>query len=227
MRLDRHVQAAISKRSSEVKQRHHEELCKEGTEANLRILAVFECDPQIKSHVPIVETIFMTLVGTFVGREKTSEHNPQACYDLYDRVRSRARMPDIDGDGLNGALSIHQGVIGVSSRRQTYYCIICKRELRPNTSHRDHGRLVELGNPLGPRRCQRCDRVSKTTAKNESQVQMDPFIAEASRENNMSYGLLQDIPTFVEILFVQHHVSQGLVFLAGWKSLGVKIVPHS
>jgi len=31
---------------------------------------------------------------------------------------------------------------------------------------------------------------SKTTAKNESQVQMDPFIAEASRENNMSYGLL-------------------------------------
>jgi len=68
---------------------------------------------------------------------------------------------------------------------------------------------------------------SKTTVKNESQAQMDPFIAEASRENNMSYGLLQDISTFVEILFVQHHVSQGLVFLAGWKSRGVKIVPHS
>jgi hypothetical protein len=161
VRLDRHAQAAISKRSSEVKQRHHEELCKEGTEANLRILAAFECDPQIKLYVPIVETIFMTLVGTFVGREKTGEHNPQACYDLYDRVRSRARMPDIDGDGLNGALSIRQGVIGVSSGRQTYYCIICKRELRPNTSHRDHSRLVELGNPLGPRRCQRCDRVFK------------------------------------------------------------------
>lgn len=83
---------------------------------NLRILAVFECDPQIKSYVPIVETIFMTLVGTFVGRENTGEHNPQACYDLYDRVRSRARMPDIDGYGLNGALSIHQGVIGVFQR---------------------------------------------------------------------------------------------------------------
>jgi len=55
MRLARHAQAAISKRSSEVKQRHHEELCKEGTEANLRILAVFECDPQIKPYVPIVE----------------------------------------------------------------------------------------------------------------------------------------------------------------------------
>lgn len=161
VRLDRHTQAAMSKRSSEIKQRHHEELCKEGTEANLRILACFECDPQIKSYVPIVETIFMTLIGTFVGRERAGEHNPQACYNLYDRVRSRARMPDIAGDGLNGALSIHQGVIGVSSGRQTYYCIICKRELRPNTSHRDHSRLVEQGNPLGPRRCQTCDRVFK------------------------------------------------------------------
>ena len=84
MRLDRHAQAAILKRRSEVKQRHHEELCKEGTEANLRILAAFECDPQIKLYVPIVETIFMTLVGTFVGREKRGEHNLQACYDLYE-----------------------------------------------------------------------------------------------------------------------------------------------
>jgi hypothetical protein len=119
---------------------------------------VFERDPQIKLYVPVAETLFMILIGTFVGRAKMGEHNPQACYDLYDGVRSRAGIPDIDGDGLNGALSIHQGVIGVSSGRQTYYCIICKRELQPNTSHRDHSRLVEIGNPLGPRRCQRCDR---------------------------------------------------------------------
>lgn len=144
VRLDRHARAPLSKRSSEVRQRHHEELCKEGTKANLRILAVFERDPQIKLYVPIAETLFMILIGTFVGREKMGEHNPQACYDLYDRVRSMAGIPDIDGDGLNGALSIHQGVIGVSSGRQTYYCIICKRELQPNTSHRDHSRLVEI-----------------------------------------------------------------------------------
>ena len=130
-------------------------------QSDLRILAVFERDPQIKLYVPIAETLFMLLIGTFVGREKMGEHNPQACYDLYDRVRSRAGIPDIDGDGLNGALPIHQGVFGVSSGRQTYYCIICKRELQPNTSHRDHSRLVEIGNPLGPRRCQRCDRFFK------------------------------------------------------------------
>jgi len=103
----------------------------------------------------------MALIGTFVGREKMGEYNPKACYYLYDSVRSRARMPEIEGDGLNGALSIHQGVIGVSSGRQTYYCIICRRELRPNTSDRDHSRLVKLGNLLGPRRCQRCDRFFK------------------------------------------------------------------
>jgi hypothetical protein len=161
VRLARHARVAISKRSNEVRQRHHEEIFKEGTEPNLRILAVFERDPQIKSYVPIVETLFMTLIGTFVGREKMGEHNPQVCYDLYDRVRSRAEIPDIDGDGLNDALSIHQGVIGVSSGRQTYYCIIYKQELQPNTSQRDHSRLVEIGNPLGPWRCQRCDRFFK------------------------------------------------------------------
>ena len=77
VRLDRHARAAISKRSSKVRQRHHEELCKEGTEANLRILAVFERDPQIKLYVPIAETLFMILIGTFVEREKMGEHNPQ------------------------------------------------------------------------------------------------------------------------------------------------------
>jgi hypothetical protein len=52
----------------------------------------------------------------------------------------------------------------------------------------------------------------KTTAKNEPQVQMDPVTTESSREKNINYGLLQDIPTSAEILFVQHLVSQGLVF---------------
>jgi hypothetical protein len=35
VRLARHARATISKRSSKVGQRHHEDLCKEGTEANL------------------------------------------------------------------------------------------------------------------------------------------------------------------------------------------------
>jgi hypothetical protein len=258
VRLARHARVAISKRSSEVRQRHHEELCKEGTEANLRILALFERDPQIKLYVPIAETLFMTLIGTFVGREKMGErdpqiklyvpiaetlfmtligtfvgrekmgeHNPQACYDLYDSVRSRAGIPDIDGDGLNGALSIHRGVIGVSSGRQTYYCIICKRELQPNTSHRDHSRLVEIGNPLGRRRCQRCDRFFKDYGEERTSSTDGSCHTESSRENNINYGLLQDMLTSAEILFVQHLVSQGLVFLAGWRIRGVKIVLHS
>lgn len=158
-RLDKHACTAVTKTSSEKKQRHHEELCKERTEANLRILALFDCDDQIKPYVPLVETIFIVLIGTFVGREKPGLYNPQACYDLYDSIRRRARMPDIEGNGLNGALSIHQGMIGVSSGRQTYYCIICGLELPPNSSRRNNSRLVELGNPLGPRRCQTCERV--------------------------------------------------------------------
>jgi hypothetical protein len=56
---------------------------------------------------------------------------------------------------------------------------------------------------------------------------MDPVTAESSRENNMNYRLLQDMPTSAEILFVQYLVSQGLVFLAGWRIRGVKIVLHS
>jgi hypothetical protein len=37
-------------------------------------------------------------------------------------------------------------------------------------------------------------------------------MAKPSSENNMSYGLLQDIPTSVEIMFEQLHVPRGLVF---------------
>lgn len=103
----------------------------------------------------------MALIGIFVRRERMGEYNPQACYDLYDRIRSKAKMPDTDSNSLNGALSIHQGVIGVSSGQQTYHCIICKRELRPNTSHRDQSRLVELGNPLRLQQCQTCHRFFK------------------------------------------------------------------
>jgi hypothetical protein len=65
---------------------------------------------------------------------------------------------------------------------------------------------------------------SKTMAKNEPQAQMDPVTIELSRENNMNYGLLRDMPTSAEILFVQHLVPHGLVFLAGWRTRGVKIV---
>jgi hypothetical protein len=67
----------------------------------------------------------------------------------------------------------------------------------------------------------------KTTAKNEPQVQLDPVTTESSHENNINYGLLQDMLTSAEILFVQHLVSQGLVFLAGWRIRGVKTVLHS
>ena len=153
VRLDRHAQAAKSKKSIEAKQRHHAELCQEGTEANLRILASFDCDQQLKPYVPLAETIFMALIGTFAGRERMGEYNPQTCYELYDSIRNRSRMPDIDGDGLNGALSIHQGMVGVVSGRQTYHCIVCKLVLLPGTSVRDHSRLVQPGNPIGPRRC--------------------------------------------------------------------------
>lgn len=157
-RLDKHSKVALLKRSLEFKQRHHAELCKEGTEANLRILAVFDCDAQIKKYVPIVETIFVVMIGTFVGRERQREHNPQACYDLYDKMRCRAMIPDIDGDGLNGALPIHQGVVGISIGRETVFCVTCQQVMPPNTSLREHSRLVEPGNPLGPRRCQGCVR---------------------------------------------------------------------
>ena len=67
----------------------------------------------------------------------------------------------------------------------------------------------------------------KTTAKNEPQVQMDPVTTESSLEENINYGLLQAMLTSAEILFVQHLVSQGLVFLAGWRIRGVKTVLHS
>jgi hypothetical protein len=50
----------------------------------------------------------------------------------------------------------------------------------------------------------------KTTAKNEPQVQTDPVTTESSLENNINYGLLQDMLTSAEILFVRHLVSQGL-----------------
>ncbi|OIW24469.1 hypothetical protein CONLIGDRAFT_636653 [Coniochaeta ligniaria NRRL 30616] len=164
-RLDNHTKAALTKTSREKKQRHHAELCKEGTEANLRILAVFGCDDQIKPYVPLVETIFIALLGTFVGQEKPRMYNPQPCYDLYDRIRYRAMMPDIDGNGLNGALPIYQGMVGVSSGRQTYRCVTCDQELAPNTSQRNHSRLVEPGNPLGPRRCIACEIIFADTGE--------------------------------------------------------------
>lgn len=155
-RLDRHISVAITKRSVESRQLHHAELCEQGTEANLRILAAFDRDPRCKPYVPLLETIFMALVGTFVGREKTGQYNPEACYDLYDRIRARGSVPGIEGDGLNKAPSIHQGMIGHAVARQTFFCMTCNRELKPDTPERDHARLVEAGNPTGQRRCQSC-----------------------------------------------------------------------
>ncbi|KAF4960937.1 hypothetical protein FGADI_587 [Fusarium gaditjirri] len=123
VRLNRHVSAAKTKTSLEKKQLHHQELCREGTEANLRILASFDRDPRYKPYVPLLETIFMALIGTFAGRELPGRYNPKPCYDLYDRIRDRAKIPDIDGDGLNKALSIHQGMVGQAVSRQTFVCI--------------------------------------------------------------------------------------------------------
>lgn len=100
----------------------------------------------------------MAVLGTFVGRERVGTHNPQACYDLYDKMRLAARVPNINGDGLNGALSIHQGMAGLGVGRQLLFCCDCKRELPPNTSIRNASRLVEPGNLLGDRRCGPCER---------------------------------------------------------------------
>lgn len=158
VRLDRHISAVNTKHSAERRQLHHQELCQEGTEANLRILAVFDRDLPGKPYVPLLESIFMAFIGTFAGRETIGRHNPEPCYELYDRIRGRANMPDIDGDGLNKALSIHQGMVGQAVSRQTFFCMVCNRELKPDTSERSHSRLVEDGNPIGPRRCQSCYR---------------------------------------------------------------------
>ncbi|KAI8672183.1 hypothetical protein NCS56_00680900 [Fusarium sp. Ph1] len=51
-RLDRHISVAITKRSVESRQLHHAELCEQGTEANLRILAAFDRDPRCKPYGP-------------------------------------------------------------------------------------------------------------------------------------------------------------------------------
>ncbi|KAM0563273.1 hypothetical protein ACHAPJ_000991 [Fusarium lateritium] len=158
VRLDRHTVAAKTKHSGERRQLHHHELCQEGTETNLRVLAVFDRDPRSKPYVPLLETIFMALLGTFAGRESTGRHNPEPCYELYDKIRSCMGIPDIEGDGLNKALSIHQGMVGQAIGRQTLFCMICNRELKPDTSERSHSRLVEEGNPVGARRCQTCHR---------------------------------------------------------------------
>ncbi len=92
-----------------------------------------------------------------------------------ERGRSRAGIPDIDGDGLNGAMSIHHGVIGVFSGRQNYCYIVCKRKLQPNTSHRPHSGLVEIGNRLGPRPCQRCERCFKDYGEDRSSSTDESF----------------------------------------------------
>jgi len=179
VRLDRHMSAANTKSSAEKKQLHHQELCQEGTDANLRILAVFDRDPRVKPYVPLLESIFMGLVGTFTRRESPGRHNPKPCYELYDRIRERANMPDIDGDGLNKALSIHQGMIGQVASRQTYRCMVCNRELKPDTPERDHARLVEAENPLGPRRCQTCHR---HFTKHEEERSPDSVLKLSERE---------------------------------------------
>lgn len=54
----------------------------------------------------------------------------------------------------------------------------------------------------------------KTTAKNEPQEQMDPVTTESSRENNINYGLLQDMLTPAEILCATPRVP-GAGF-SGW-----------
>lgn len=100
----------------------------------------------------------MAFLGTFAGRERMGMYNPKACYDLYDQMRSDAQIPEIEGDALNGALSIHQGMAGLGLGRQMLFCCECKRKLPPNTSIRNASRLVEPGNLLGSRRCGPCER---------------------------------------------------------------------
>jgi hypothetical protein len=58
-RAARHWQAALTKTSSERRQRRHQELCQTGPEANIRILAAFEMDDKLKPYVQLFETIFM------------------------------------------------------------------------------------------------------------------------------------------------------------------------
>jgi hypothetical protein len=158
VRVARHCQVAITKTSSERKQRHHEELCQLGTRANIRVLAAFEMEDKFKAFVQLLETIFIAFLGSFAGRERTGTYNPKACYDLYDQMRRSARIPEIEGVGLNGALSIHQGMAGLGLGRQMLFCSSCKRKLPPNSSIRNASRLVKPGNLLGPRRCGPCDR---------------------------------------------------------------------
>lgn len=156
--IARHYGVAVSKTSAEVKQRHHEELCHIGSEANVKVLAAFGLDDHLKGYVQLLETVFMAFLGTFVGHERPGTHNPTACYDLYNRMRSEARIPEIEGDGLHGALSIYQGMAGLAIGRQMLFCVRRERKLPPNTSIRNASRLVEPGNLLGPRRCGPCER---------------------------------------------------------------------
>lgn len=156
VRLAKHERAAVSKQSSEKKQRHHEELCRPGCKANLRVLAIFHHNVVEKPYIGLLETLFVALLGTFVRRERPRTHNPACCYELYDEMRERSDMPVIEGDGLNGALPIHQGMTAIKHADQTFYCTVCGQELRPYSKARNACRLVDRGNPLGSRRCGPC-----------------------------------------------------------------------
>ena len=49
--------------------------------------------------------------------------------------------------------------------------------------------------------------MSRKSSVRFNQHLMDLIIIELSRENGMNYGLMQDIPTSTEILFIQHLMS--------------------
>ncbi|KAJ4270034.1 hypothetical protein NW762_001707 [Fusarium torreyae] len=196
VRLDRHTVAAKTKHGGERRQLHHHELCQEGTETNLRVLAVFDRDPRSKPYVPLLETIFMALLGTFAGRESTGRHNPEPCYELYDKIRSCMGIPDIEGDGLNKALSIHQGMIHLNEAIRGSW----KREIQ--SEHED----VKLATGI-----------LRNTSKSESQTPTQSSKTEGKSANNTSYGWLQEMRMFMGILHVQHHESPDPLLQGSWQ----------
>ncbi|KAL7950509.1 hypothetical protein V8C42DRAFT_122840 [Trichoderma barbatum] len=71
-------------------------------------------------------------------------------------MRTRSGMPVIEGDGLNGALPIHQGMTEIKHADETFHCTVYGQEFAPQSKARSVCRLIDRGNPLGSRRCGPC-----------------------------------------------------------------------
>lgn len=131
LRLDRHAQVAISKETAKLSKVIMKSFAKKELRSTFGYQPFLNAILRSNLMFSLWKLYSWPWLGLSLGEKNPGGHNPQACYDLNNRVRSRIRMLDVDSDGLNGALSIHQRVIGVSSGRETYYCIICKHEGTP------------------------------------------------------------------------------------------------